>query len=203
MGWFADFRSDVEKYTEPDCAAWKAVLLEQGLWVSLQYRIDSAVYRSRMTGVIKRPLRLVLTVWHKVIEVLTGVSLPCTAKIGPGLHLPHCGGRIVNAAANIGADCCICPGVTIGVSGHGPRRGVPVVGDRVYFGINAVAVGKIWIGDDVCVGANSLVNRSVPSHCTVVGVPAAIVSERGSEDYIGPVRPLNGVFQKEEVLFRR
>jgi serine O-acetyltransferase len=185
MEWLADFRRDLEKYADPRTgAAWKALLLEQGLWVTFQYRIEAAVYRSRLPRFIKAPLRIVLTVWHKFVEVLTGVCLPCTARIGPGLHLPHCGSRIVNSTAVIGADCCLCPGVGIGISGHGVRRGVPVVGDRVYFGVNAVAVGSIRIGDDVCIGANSLVNRNVPSHCTVIGVPAAVVSDRGSEDFI-------------------
>src|SRR5690606_2511217 len=84
----------------------------------------------------------------------------------------------------IGADCCISQGVTIGVSGRGEMRGVPVVGNRVYFGVNAVVVGKIYVGDDVLIGANSLVNRDVPEHCTVLGVPAVITSEKGSEGYL-------------------
>ncbi len=185
MGWLADYRCDVRRYTGPGGGSpWKQLLLEQGLWVLFQYRIEAAVYRSHLPVIIKAPLRMILTVWHKGIEIITGMCLPCTARVGPGLHLPHCGSRIVNAAAVIGADCCICPGANIGVSGRGERRGVPVVGNRVYFGVNAVAVGKIVIGDDVCIGANSLVNRNVPDHCTVVGVPAVVVSEHGSENYI-------------------
>ena len=167
-----------------DGPAWKQVLTEQGLWVLLQYRIAAAVHRSTIPHWVKLPLRIALVAWHKLVEITTGINLPCEARIGPGLHLPHCGHRVVNAAAVLGADCCICPGASIGVSGHGNRRGVPVVGDRVYFGVNAVAVGKIAIGDDVCIGANSLVNRDVPSHCTVLGVPAVVVSRHGSEDYI-------------------
>ncbi|MDB6121294.1 MAG: serine acetyltransferase [Pedosphaera sp.] len=160
------------------------MLTEQGLWVLLQYRIEAAVYRSSIPKIIKVPLRILLTVWHKAVEVATGISLPCTARIGPGLHLPHCGSRIVNAAAVIGADCCLSQGVTIGASGGGSRRGVPVIGDRVYIGVNAVVAGKISVGNDACIGANSLVNRDIPPHCTALGVPAVPINELGSEDYI-------------------
>ena len=133
---------------------------------------------------IKCPLRFLLTLWHKLIEITTGISLPCTVTAGPGLHLPHCGMRVVNSGVVLGADCCISQGVTIGVSGRGQRRGVPRIGDRVYFGVNAVVAGKIVIGDDVLIGANSLVNRDVPAHCTVLGVPAVVVSQKGSEGYL-------------------
>ncbi len=54
----------------------------------------------------------------------------------------------------------------------------------MYVGANASIVGPIRIGNDVVVGANSLVNRDVPDHCTVLGVPAAVVSQKGSEEYL-------------------
>ena len=119
-----------------------------------------------------------------MIEVSTGICLPYTAKIGPGLYLGHFRNIIVNGDAVIGSNCNLSQGVTIGVSGRKERRGVPRVGDRVYFGANAVAAGRITIGDDVIIGGNSLANADIPPHCTVVGVPAVIVSNKGSEEYI-------------------
>jgi len=185
MSWWSDYRLDVKKYQALNGGgALKQILTEQGLWVLLQYRLEAAVYRSALPRLIKRPLQVVLIVWHKIIELSTGINLPCTARIGPGMHLPHCGYRIVNAGAEIGADCCLTQGVTIGISGRGERRGVPKIGNRVFIGANATVAGKIIIGDDVVIAANSLVNRDVPDHCTVVGVPATVVSDRGSEDYI-------------------
>ncbi|MDB6027433.1 MAG: serine acetyltransferase-like protein [Verrucomicrobiales bacterium] len=185
MSWLSDFREDVKRYASLNGGSgWKQILTEQGLWASLQYRCDAAIYRSTLPPLIKRPIRLLLIAWHKVVEITTGISLPCTARIGPGLHLPHCGTRVINASAIIGSNCCMSHGVTVGVSGRGMQRGVPVIGDRVYFGVNAVVVGKIFVGDDVVIGANSVVNRDVPRHCTVFGIPATIVSDRGSEDYI-------------------
>jgi serine O-acetyltransferase len=185
MSWWSDYCLDVKKYRALNGGgALKNILIEQGLWVLLQHRLEAAVYRSAIPRLIKRPLQLMLIIWHKIIELTTGINLPCTTRIGPGMHLPHCGYRIVNAGAEIGADCCLTQGVTIGVSGRGERRGVPKIGNRVFIGANATVAGKIVIGDDVVIAANSLVNRDVPSHCTVVGVPAKIVSDRGSEEYI-------------------
>lgn len=185
MIWLSDFRRDVARYVVSNGgAAWKQIFLEQGLWALLQYRIEAAVYRSNLWAPIKIPLRGLLTLWHKAIEIVTGISLPCTARIGPGLLLPHCGMRVVNAAAIIGTDCCLCHGTTIGISGRGNRRGVPIIGDRVYLGVNAVVIGKISVGNDVLIGANSLVNRDVPPHCTVLGVPAHVISNSNSEEYL-------------------
>ncbi|EEF63165.1 serine O-acetyltransferase [Pedosphaera parvula] len=185
MNWLSDFRCDLQKYALLNQGSWwKQLLLEQGLWALLEYRIEAALQRSNLPGIIKIPMRVLMLPWRKLVEIATGIILPCTAVIGPGLHLPHCGFRVVNAATVIGADCCISQGVTIGVSGRGERRGVPVIGDRVYFGANAVVVGKIIIGSDVCIGANSVVNRNVLPHCTVSGIPAVTINNLGSEDYI-------------------
>lgn len=183
--WLADYRSDVRKYSQLNGgSSLKQVLSQQGLWVLLEYRLERALYLSNLPFAIKRPLQWAAIVWHKLIEITTGVDIPCTARIGSGMHIPHCGNIVVHAGAVIGNDCCLSQGVTIGISGRGDRRGVPAVGDRVYFGANAVVVGPITVGDGSLIGANSLVNRDVPPNCTVLGVPAIVISRQGSADYI-------------------
>jgi serine O-acetyltransferase len=185
MSWLSDYSQDVRRYTAySEGCALTQILTQQGLWALLQYRLAAAVYRSVLPRAVKRVLLLVLVIWQKIIEVSTGTSLPYTALIGPGLYIGHFGNIIVNGNAVIGSNCNLSQGVTIGISGRGERRGVPRVGNRVYFGANAVAAGSITIGDDVIIGGNSLANADVPPHCTVVGVPAVIVSNKGSEEYI-------------------
>jgi len=185
MSWLSDYLRDVRRYTTySEGWALTQILTQQGLWALLQYRLTAAVYRSGLPFAVKRALLLVLVIWQKIVEVSTGICLPYTARIGPGLYLGHFGNIIVNGDAVIGSNCNLSQGVTIGVSGRRERRGVPRVGDRVYFGANAVAAGKITIGDDVIIGGNSLATADVPPHCTVVGVPAVIVSDKGSEEYI-------------------
>ena len=185
MSWLCDYKKDIAKYThDTGSSAWKHILGEQGLWALLEYRISAAVYRSSLPRYVKFPLRLALTIWHKIIEILTGINLPCTVKIGPGLHLPHCGYRVLHSAVVMGCDCCISQGVTIGISGRGEFRGVPVIGDRVYVGVNAVVAGKIHVGNDAVIAANSLVTRDLGPCCVALGVPAQVVSTKGSGDYL-------------------
>lgn len=117
-------------------------------------------------------------------KIVTGISLPYSASIGPGLYIGHFGNVILNGDAVSGSNCNLSQGVTIGVSGRGAPRGVPKIGDRVYVGANAVVVGNIIIGDDALIGANSLVHTAIPGHCTASGVPAVVINDEGSEGYI-------------------
>jgi serine O-acetyltransferase len=189
MTWLTAYRKDIQRYTAYSNKG-KVVqfLTQQGLWALLQYRIAAAVYRSSIPHFIKRPIMLLLVAWQKAVEIFTGISLPYTAMIGPGLYIGHFGNIIINGNAVIGSDCNLSQGVTIGVSGRGENRGVPVIGNRVYFGANAIIVGHITVGDDVVISGNSLVNCNVPPHCTVVGVPASVVNNKGSEQYLNPQR---------------
>jgi serine O-acetyltransferase len=74
--------------------------------------------------------------------------------------------------------------VTIGVSGLGAKRGVPVIGHQVYIAANSIVAGKIHIGDRALIGACSLVTSDVAANTTVLGVPAQVISQNGSKDYI-------------------
>ena len=76
-------------------------------------------------------------------------------------------------------------GITIGVELRGKRKGAPTIGNRVWIGPNATIVGKIKVGNDVLIGANSYVNFDVPDHSIVIGNPGKIISkENATEDYI-------------------
>jgi serine O-acetyltransferase len=191
MNWRAAYRRDIERYLRYSGKSTlrKTVLVlltEQGLWALLQYRLTHALHRSSVPWMIKKPLLLLALFWQKLVEVLTGICLPGRAVIGPGLYIGHFGPLVVHRDAVIGHRCNLSQGVTIGVSGRGERRGVPRIGDRVYIATNAVVVGKITVGDDAVIGANSVVREDVAPHTTVLGVPATVISQRGSEDYIDP-----------------
>ena len=76
-------------------------------------------------------------------------------------------------------------GITIGVELRGKRKGAPTIGDRVWIGPNATIVGKISVGNDVLIGANSYVNFDVPDHSIVIGNPGRIIcKENATEGYI-------------------
>ncbi len=182
MGLFA---TDIRKYKRYSTKSGLILILtQQGLWALCVYRINSAIYRSKLPSIIKKLLLLFGLLWQKFIEIITGISLPYTAKIGPEFYIGHFGGIIVNSNAQIGSDCNISQGVTIGVSGRGANRGVPIIGNNVYIGVQATVVGPIVIGDNAVIGANSLVHKDVASGTTVVGVPAQEINKNDSKGYI-------------------
>lgn len=160
------------------------LITQQGLWALFYYRIFNAVYRSNIPKLLKKVILVIGVLFQKKVEVFTGITLPYSAQIGEGLYIGHHSGIIINASAVIGDNCNISQGVTIGVSGRAENRGVPIIGDRVYIGVNAVIAGNINIGDGVVIGANSLVVANVENNTTVLGVPAVKFSDHNSEDYI-------------------
>jgi serine O-acetyltransferase len=122
--------------------------------------------------------------WQKEIEIITGISIPASSEVGHSFYIGHFGGIILNAKTVIGNNCNISQGVTIGVSGKGENRGVPIIGNNVYIGANVVVAGKIVVEDNALLGACSLINSNVTGNSVMVGVPAIKVSEKSSEGYI-------------------
>ena len=95
-------------------------------------------------------------------------------NIGKGLYLGHSYNITVNPGSVIGDWCTLNKGVTIGQENRGPRKGAPVIGNRVWVGANSTVVGKIQIGEDVMIAPNSFVNRDIPAHSIVIGNPFII-----------------------------
>lgn len=182
------FREDVARYggTTP-LTALRAILQNQGLWALAVYRFfhPLVTHPSRAVRVGAAPVGAMAT---KLIEVLTGILLPNRTEIGPGVYIGHFGPVLVNERARIGRHFTVMQCTTIGNSGRLDRIGhddAPVIGDRVYFGAGAVAIGRITIGNDCVVGANACVTKSLPARAVAVGSPARIASMRGSFDVIG------------------
>jgi serine O-acetyltransferase len=144
------------------------------------------LHESRLPAFVKKPLLVLCVLWQKLVEVLTGIELPYRAQVAAGLYIGHFGPIIIHPGTVIGTGCNLSQGVTLGVSGRGHRRGVPVLGERIYVGANAVIAGPVHIGDDALVAANALVTRDVAPMAVVLGNPATIVSFEGSGDYLAP-----------------
>jgi serine O-acetyltransferase len=114
-----------------------------------------------------------------------GYQINPSTQIGKGLYIGHRGTIIVNSLSVIGNCCNLSPGVTIGQTNRGLKKGAPVLGDRVWVGTNAVIVGGIKIGNNVLIAPNAYVNVDVPSNSIVIGNPAQIIfKENATESYI-------------------
>lgn len=115
-----------------------------------------------------------------------GLEISPKAIIGKGLYLGHAYNITVASEVQIGNNVNLHKGCTVGRENRGKRKGVPVIGNNVYVGINATVVGNIHIGNDVLIAPNSFVNFDVPDHSIVIGNPAQIhYKENATQGYIG------------------
>lgn len=156
----------------------------QGFWVMLVYRFGRWRY-----GVRPAPLRklcsLVYKVLFKLVQILTGVELPCEAVVGKHFVIDHFGGIIVSGYARFGDDCRIRNGVVVGLK-QVNRPVAPVFGNNVDIGTGAKILGDIRIGNNVVIGANAVVLVDVPDNSIAVGVPAVIKPRHGPATQVMP-----------------
>lgn len=116
-----------------------------------------------------------------LVKVLWGIDLPRGCSIGPGLYIGHFGGITISSKAVIGGNCNLSQDVTIGVSGVGEKRGVPVIGDDVYIAPGAKVFGRIRVGNNVKIGANAVVHEDIPDNAVVALSPGIrIISMKGN-----------------------
>lgn len=118
----------------------------------------------------------------QISRLLTGIEIHPGAIIGKGFFIDHGSAIVIGETAEIGENCTIFHNVTIGGTGkhHGKRH--PTIGDNVLIGTGATLLGPITVGDNVKVGAESVViMHDIPSNCTVVGSPGRIVIMNGEK----------------------
>ncbi|HEC83689.1 MAG: serine acetyltransferase [Candidatus Parabeggiatoa sp. nov. 2] len=151
-------------------------ITRQGFWVMLVYRFGRWRYTIKKRW-IRLPFSFLYKVLYLFIQIMTGIELPCEAKVGRRFTIEHFGGIIVSGDASFGDDVIIRNGVTVGLR-HTSVRGSPTIGNRVDIGAGAKLLGPIHIGDDVAIGANAVVIKDVPANSIAVGVPARIIPRK-------------------------
>src|SRR5271170_6769082 len=152
-------------------------LLCQGFWVMVVYRFGCWRY-GIPTRWLRAPFSALYRLLKVLVEILTGIDLPCEARVGRRFRIDHFGGIIISGDAVLGEDCIVRNGVTIGLR-HTGQRGSPVIGNRVDIGAGAKILGPIRIGDNVAIGANAVVLKDVPANSIAVGVPARVLPRKG------------------------
>lgn len=163
----SDFQADLARYPR------RAFLKEQSIWAIWIYRFGRRLIKRR-PGLIRNIQLKIYWALFRIVETLTGISLPLNAQIGPGLRIYHFGNIFIHSGAILGRNCTLRQGVTIG--NRHADEGAPVIEDDVEFGAYAQALGRIKIGSGAKIGAMSLVLYDVPAGTTVVGIPARPVS---------------------------
>jgi serine O-acetyltransferase len=148
----------------------------QGLWVMMVYRFGRWRYGLRSPA-LRVPMSFVYKLARTAMHILTGIDLPCEARVGRRLRIEHFGGIVVSGDAVIGDDVILRHGVTIGLK-HTHERGAPVIGNRVDIGTGAKILGPIIIGDGAVIGANAVVVNDVPAGAVAVGIPARVLPRK-------------------------
>ena len=118
----------------------------------------------------------------------TGIEIHPGATIGKRLVIDHGMGIVIGETAEIGDDCLIYHGVTLGGTGkdHGKRH--PTIGNNVLIGNGAKILGPFTVGDNSRIAANSVVLTEIPPNSTAVGVPARVVKRDGVKmNYVSEV----------------
>lgn len=165
---FNNIKADLKSY-QGDFGA-------QGFWVMMVYRFGRWRYGVR-PALLRKFFSLIYKILYKLMQILTGIELPCEADIGKNFIIDHFGGIVVSGYAKLGDNCRIRNGVVIGLK-NVEEIGAPVIGNNVDIGAGAKVLGKITIGHNVLIGANAVVISDVPDNSIAVGVPAVIKARK-------------------------
>jgi serine O-acetyltransferase len=152
----------------------------QGFWAMVIYRFGRWRYGVR-PAILRKAFSIIYKVAFKVIQIVTGIELPCEVEIGRNFVIDHFGGIVISGYARFGDDCRIRNGVVVGLL-RTEEPCAPVFGNNVDIGAGAKILGPISVGNNVAIGANAVVIRDIPDNCIAVGVPAIIIpGPRGPE----------------------
>ena len=161
---FNDIKRDLKNY-QGDWAA-------QGFWVMLVYRFGR--WRYRIENVLIRKIcSFIYKFMYKLVQILTGIEMPCEVEVGDNFLIDHFGGIVISGYAKFGDNCRLRNGVVVGLK-NVTEPCAPQIGNNVDIGAGAKILGNIKIGNNVNIGANSVVLTDVPDNAIAVGVPAVI-----------------------------
>ena len=163
-------QDDVRAIRERDPAATgnaEVMLLYSGLHATLAHR---AAHKMQMKG-----HRFTARLISQGARFLTGVEIHPGATIGKGLFIDHGTGVVIGETAEIGDNCTIYQGVTLGGTGKDVGKRHPTLGNNVMVGAGAKVLGPVKIGDNAKIAAGAVVLQDIPENCTAVGIPARIV----------------------------
>jgi len=113
---------------------------------------------------------------------ITGIEIHPGAVIGRRFFIDHGMGVVIGETAEIGDDCMMYHGVTLGGTSWDKVKRHPTLKDGVIIGAGAKILGPIILGKNVRVGSNSVVVKSIDDNCTVVGIPGRVLQKKVSDD---------------------
>ena len=173
---FNDIRETIAAYQARDPAArsWlEILLLYPGIKAVRSHRLAHWCYRY--------DLKFLARAISQRSRRRTGIEIHPGATIGRRLVIDHGMGIVIGETAEIGDDCLIYHGVTLGGTGKDVGKRHPTIGNNVLIGTGAKVLGPIRVGDNSRIAANSVVLKEIPEDSTAVGIPARVVRIAGQK----------------------
>ena len=173
---FSNLKETIAAYQARDPAArsWlEILLLYPGIKAVHSHRLAHWCYRHN--------LKFLARFISQRSRRRTGIEIHPGATIGRRLVIDHGMGIVIGETAEIGDDCLIYHGVTLGGTGKDVGKRHPTIGNNVLIGTGAKVLGPIKVGDNSRIAANSVVLREIPEDSTAVGIPARVVRIAGQK----------------------
>ncbi len=169
----SDIKYDIDAIKERDPAASSSLevaLLYSGFHALIMHRAAHALHERGY----KLPARAI----SQASRLITGVEIHPGAKIGRGFVIDHGSGVVIGETAEIGDNCTVYQGATLGGTGKDSGKRHPTLGNNVMVGAGAKVLGPFTVGDNSKIAANAVVLKEVPPNTTAVGIPAKIVDKK-------------------------
>ena len=174
-------------------------LLYPGVHAIIYHRIAHFFHRHHMPFIAR-----CVSQWNRF---WTGVEIHPGAKIGRRLVIDHGMGIVIGETAEVGDDCLIYHGVTLGGTGKDQGKRHPTIGNNVLISTGAKVLGPFKVGDGARIAANAVVLSEVPEDATAVGIPAQIVRIAGQvthyADEVDQTSVVNPTLDKIAALAKR
>ena len=173
---FKDLKETIAAYQARDPAArsWlEILLLYPGIKAVHSHRLAHWCYRHN--------LKFLARAISQRSRRRTGIEIHPGATIGRRLVIDHGMGIVIGETAEIGDDCLIYHGVTLGGTGKDVGKRHPTIGNNVLIGTGAKVLGPIKVGDNSRIAANSVMLKEIPEDSTAVGIPARVVRIAGQK----------------------
>ena len=173
---FRQIREEIAVVFERDPAArnaWEVMTCYPGFHAMLMHRFAHPLWGIR--------LRWLARFVSHLARWLTGIEIHPGATIGRRFFIDHGMGVVIGETAEIGDDCTLYHGVTLGGTSWNRGKRHPTLGNNVVVGAGAKILGPIVIGDGAQIGSNAVVVKAVPPGATAVGIPARIIEKEAGE----------------------
>ena len=175
---FKWLKNEIRNISDKDPAARNIfeVLLYPSLHAVINHKIANFFYKKKIFFLS----RLI----SQISRFLTGIEIHPGATLGNRIFFDHGMGIVIGETAEVGDDCVIYHGVTLGGVSTAKTKRHPTLKNNVIVGAGAKILGNITLGENVRVGANSVVLQNIPDNTVAVGIPARIIKKDENDYYM-------------------